>query len=220
MAKQEESKVPDRLAPEWNDYGLSLFVDEELREGNPLVAGLRRVAEMLIGEITFSSPVEAQWVKGDGVGRSSVMYKVVFSTESGEKTYGDVADVWEGNTDDMFLIHAPAMASTRAEARALRKALKLRAVSAEELHSKSPSAEVAKVSDTRVQPQQVNLIDKKCKSLNIDVEKFISFDKVYDSINEVEKELAIKMIKKLNSFTNDQSSIPEDMIGYKLNWRK
>jgi hypothetical protein len=221
MVEREESK-PDMLSPEWSDYVLSLLSEDEMRDGNPLVHGLRRLAEKFIGEIIFSSPVDTQWVKGDAAGRASVRYEVAFLTKNGtEKRYGDVADAWEGNTDDIFLVHAPAMASTRAEARALRKALKLKAVSAEELHSKDNASQiVAKNSETRIQPQQVNLIDKKCQSLDIDVEKFISVDKIYESIHEVEKDLAIKMIKKLNKFTNETDTIPDSIKSYKTNWRK
>ena len=221
MANQEKSK-PDMLSPEWSDYVLSCLDEDEMRDGSPLVHGLRRLSELFIGEIIFSSPVESHFVKGEGAGRASINYRVTFKTKDGtEKTYGDVADAWEGNTDVMFLVHAPAMASTRAEARALRKALKLKAVSAEELHSKDNASQtIAKNSETRIQPQQVNLIDKKCESLNIDVEKFISVDRMYDSIHEIEKELAIKMIKKLNKFTNEPDSIPEEIKKYKKNWRK
>ena len=57
-------------------------------------------------------------------------------------TFCDVADSWEGNTDDMFCVYSTATAATRAEGRALRKALRLRVVAAEEV-TKKDTAKIA-----------------------------------------------------------------------------
>ena len=57
--------------------------------------------------------------------------------DSGElRSYAEVSDCWHGNTDDLFCAHPAATASTRAEGRALRKALKIRCLAAEELAKK------------------------------------------------------------------------------------
>ena len=48
----------DPTSPEWNEHVLSLFDDRELYEGRPLCAGLRRVAELLIGRIDSSRPTQ------------------------------------------------------------------------------------------------------------------------------------------------------------------
>ena len=114
--------APHMLSPEWNDYAMSLFDPSELINGNPLVAGLRRVAEIVLGPLVFSGPTTVFPVqREDHHGRATVVFTVEFANGS---KYAEVADSWEGNTDDMFCAYAVAIASTRAEARALRKSYK------------------------------------------------------------------------------------------------
>jgi hypothetical protein len=126
--------APSMLSPEWHDYAMKLFQEDELINGHPLVTGLRRVSELVLGPMSFSGPT---WVKptdrDDHHGRATVIFTIEFA--SGLRC-AEVADSWEGNTDDMFCAFAVAIASTRAEARALRKVLKIKGVAAEELTKK------------------------------------------------------------------------------------
>ena len=226
MAKQKESR-PDCLSPEWNDFVMGHFQDNELIDGNPLTAGLRRVAELLVGEIISSKPVDVQLMQTtDPIGRCVVTYEVQFFIKNGEtefvKTYADVSDVWAGNTDDLFAVHGPATASTKAEGRALRKALKIRAVAAEELCKKDVSkflGEQTNQHEQRITKEQLIFFEKKCKLLDIDVMAFInSGSKNYRSIYEVTRETARKMIKEINKFLNDDSLIKEEIKTYKEGW--
>lgn len=223
MANQEEFK-PDYLSPDWHDYVMTLFTDKELVDGNPNVAGLRRVAELLIGEIVHSCPQHVYPPsQNDELSRSTVVYLVKFQTPKGIKEFADIADCWSGNTDDMFLVHSPATASTRAEARALRKALKIRGVAAEELCKKDVSKTIAKTSpdNDRINQDQIKLINIQCKKLDIEVMKFInSGSKKYKSIYEVKKSTAINMISDLNVYYNNQDSIPDHIKGYSETWRE
>jgi len=217
--ESEQQEVPHYLSPEWNNYVMGLFQPNELIDGNPNVAGLRRVAEMLIGEIISSKPTQVFPVLSDGVGRATVVYEVVFELGDKTKTYGDTAEVWAGNTDDLFCVHAAATASTKAEARSLRKALKIRAVAAEELCKKDVSKYVAQEDNDRIQSEQITFIGMKCKKLNIDVMRFVnSGTKQYKSIYEVTRDTAAKMIKKIGSFSSDSSLIEEDIKHYKDDW--
>lgn len=217
--KSEEQERPHYLAPEWNDYVMGLFQTNELIDGNPNVAGLRRVAELLIGEIVSSKPIQVFPVLSDGVGRATVVYEVVFDLGGKTKTYGDTAEVWAGNTDDLFCVHAAATASTKAEARSLRKALKIRAVAAEELCKKDVSKYVAEEDSDRITNDQINFIGMKCKKLDIDVMLFVNSGlKQYKSIYEVTRDTAAKMIKKINTFSSDGSLIEEDIKNYKDDW--
>lgn len=231
MAKQEKSK-PDPLSPEWTDYVMGLFEPKELIDGNPLTFGLRRVAELLVGEIISSKPTQVIVSHPPGIGlsgKTTVQYEVQFlvTREDGTqyvKTFADVADTWEANTDDMFLVHGSATASTKAEGRALRKALKIKAVAAEELTKKDASKYIGESSDQveeRISKDQINFINRKCQVLDIDVMKFInSGDKFYQSIYEVKKGVASKMIQRLSEMTNNKSLIVEGIKGYKEDWNK
>lgn len=247
---------PDYLSPEWHDFIMSEFTEDELMDGYPVVAGLRRVAEKHLGMIVESVPVDIVPVQGDGLGRATVSYRVTFlrnpyqseidelkyklshgiSTKDDRFewerrltlkeacvqriSYGDVADVWHGNVDDQFVAFAVAVAATRAEARALRKALKLKTLAAEELTKKVVKASEEGGEDI-ISVNQINFIDNLCKKLNIDVVKFLNAGKkTYGSVNQVLRSTASKMIQELNKLQNDLGSIPEEIKGYSANWQE
>lgn len=223
-----QSDIPSMLSPEWHDYAMTLFEPSEMIDGHPLVAGLRRVAEVVLGPIVFSGPTQVFPVqRDDHHGRATVIFTVKFSNGM---EYAEVADSWEGNTDDMFCAFAVAIASTRAEARALRKALKIRGVAAEELTKKDTAKIIRDISTTkqssegeydensRMSDAQYNFIDVKCKQLNIDGKKLFDTFGV-DSGKKVSKKVASEIIDKLNDFQRDKSLIPEAMRGYRQEWR-
>jgi hypothetical protein len=220
--------APSPLSFEWNEYVMGLFDETELVDGNPLVAGLRRVSELVLGTIVFSGPTQVFPVqRDDHHGRATVVYTVEFSNGI---RYSEVADSWEGNTDDMFCAFAVAIASTRAEARALRKALKIKVVAAEELTKKDTAKIVRQISSSktssdgdyndqsRMSDAQYNFIDVKCKQLNIDGKKLFKSLSL-DNNKKVSKKSASDIIDKLNDFQRDKSLIPEEMLGYEQEWR-
>lgn len=233
--EDEESDRPSITSPEWHDYVMQFFQPNELVEGNPITAGLRRVAELLLGDIMESGPINVVAPNNDdGPGRATVTYRVTFNwMNSGEmRTYADAADVWHGNTDDLFCAHPVATASTRAEGRALRKALKIRALAAEELSKKDivsivRQAVAPKTTDgdwnpeDRISSQQIGFVDNKCKQLDISVSGFINSGKnSYSKIDSITKNTASEMIRQLNKYQNGDTSIPEEISGYESEWRK
>jgi hypothetical protein len=115
--EQSDEERPSMLSAEWNGYVMSMFFDNELIEGNPICAGLRRVAELVLGPIIQSGPTQViAATDADGPGRATVVFEIIFASGY---TVSEVADVWHGNTDDLFCAHPVATASTRAEGRAL-----------------------------------------------------------------------------------------------------
>jgi len=149
--------------------------------------------------------------------------------------FSDVADCWEGNTDDAFCVFNTATAATRAEGRALRKALRLRTVAAEEMTTKNTASIARSISQTknvkstegeyddsgRMTDPQANFIDAKCKQLNLDVTQF--FKEAFDiNVNrKVSKGQASSAIQKLNEYQQDKSLIPESITtAYLSDWRQ
>jgi hypothetical protein len=221
--------APSMLSPEWHEYAMTLFQEDEMMNGHPLVAGLRRVTELVLGPIVFSGPT---WVKpterDDHHGRATVIFTVEFA--SGLKC-SEVADSWEGNTDDMFCAFAVAIASTRAEARALRKVLKIKGVAAEELTKKDTAKIVRDLSkqtssssgdyndSARMSDAQSNFIDVKCKQLNVNGSKLLSSVFNVSSSKKITKKVASEIIDRLNDYQRDKSSIPSEVAGYNEEWR-
>ena len=72
--------APSMLSPEWHDYAMTLFEEDELMNGHPLVTGLRRVSEIVLGPMSFSGPT---WVKptdrDDHHGRATVIFTIEFA---------------------------------------------------------------------------------------------------------------------------------------------
>jgi hypothetical protein len=225
---------PDILSAEWHDYAMGKFLDSELVEINgdkyPSCYGLRRVAELLIGTIIESKPIQV-FMSSDSTtnspGRVTIVYQVVFrSHEDGSiRTIGDVAEVFSLNCDDLFLAYPAATACTRAEGRCLRKALKLRCVAAEEItRNKDVAKAVRQVTNSAptdgsyreedpISGAQTNLLTNKCKEMNIDVLKFINIgEKTYAKLNDVSKKTAINMIKLLNDYQNNSKPIPANIL--------
>ena len=101
----EESR-PSMFSDEWNEFVMAHFHRNELIDGNPICAGLRRVAEFLLGDIVESGPEQVfPATDGSSPDRATVVFKVVFDwMNSGQhRVFKEVADVWHGNTDDLFL---------------------------------------------------------------------------------------------------------------------
>lgn len=221
--------IPSMLSSEWHDYAMTLFHESEMVDGHPLVAGLRRVSEVVLGPIVFSGPTQVFPVQSENHhGRATVVFTVEFANGM---RYAEVADSWEGNTDDMFCAFAVAIASTRAEARALRKALKIKGVAAEELTKKDTAKIVREISSqkpssdgdyneqSRMSDAQYNFIDVKCKQLNINgMLLFKEFN--VDSGKKVSKKVASDIIDRLNDYQRDKSSISASIQGYQEEWRK
>jgi hypothetical protein len=235
----EDSEEGSQAAPittseEWHDYVMSHFKPNELIDGNPITAGLRRVVEVVLGEIIETGPTQVFPAQdSNGPGRATVVYKVVLEEyRTGRiKVYSDTADVWHGNTDDLFCAHPVATASTRAEGRALRKALKLRVLAAEELAKKDIVGIVQQSlnqhstdgewdPNEKISSQQANFIDNKCSQLDIDVMKFVNIgSSSYTSINQINKDTAKNMIVELNKYQNQSADVPPEITGYVSDWR-
>lgn len=214
------------LSPDWDNFVMSQFADDELVDGHPKVHGLRRVAELLLGDIVSSSPIDVHPVAPrDETHRSTVGYSITFNWfDNSERTYADVADVHSGNQDPDFLIYSVATAATRAEGRALRKALKLKKCAFEEIGPTKDEvkSKPQKVSDKPdpISSSQIRFLDKRCKDLDVDVLKFINKgQEQFDVIEDMTKVQAKELIDFLAQVTAEKETLDKSVKGYNPSWR-
>jgi hypothetical protein len=243
-ASEERQSAPRYDSPEWNEYVMGLFAPEELIDGKyPNVNSLRRLTELLLGDIVFSGPVKVeQTMELEHTGKAVVTYQVTIDwkldavyagyvdIQEGypQRTFTSVASSWIGNTDDMYAVFPESIAETRAEGRALRRALRLNVVCADELTKKDTAAIVQQQKtpttttgewdeEGLITDAQINTIKLICDRLNIDLNKFInSGSKKYNNIEEVKKSAAAGMLKQLSRYQSagsDALDIPNNLIG-------
>lgn len=214
--KQEaENSVPDYLSPEWSDFVLSQFNKDELSDGAPNVHGLRRVAQLLLGPIV-STKVISLFPATDptSYGRASCIYEIVFEWSDGLlRTFQDVAGAYPGNTDKEYAKYPEAMSATRAEARCLRKALRIKGPASEEVCLTPTTEDLGITVMTNViSGTQIAFIKKRCQDYTISVSKLIK--KIIGEENALEnltREQAQQICQFINEIQTNRSDITEDL---------
>ena len=223
----EEKIIPAIHDIEWTDYVLSFLTDDEKIMGNPTTDGLRRIFEKVMDcQIIESESKVVQCPSRENEMRATVQFALTFKPNVSNTTFIDsrsvsgCADVYWGNCDKVFRNHPVAVAETRAEGRALRRALRLRkVVAAEEIATEIEDHPDANTIN-KITNNQINFIDVLSQRLNIDVLKLLEkLDISCDNVYNIEHEHAISVIRKLNSFQQDTSSISENIIGYNPEWK-
>ena len=189
----------------WEEYVMSFFRPEELevkgRERYPKVNALRRVAQLLLGDIVDSGPTMVNCpTVSDAPGRATVLYEVKIrwkadippyinleAFQEPIRVFREAADSWIGNTPDLYAVHPVATASSKAEGRAFRKALCLSTYAAEEMSNDKDAStfvEIAKSKikkdvdpewkgEERIGENVMEVIRNLCDRLDIDLEKML-----------------------------------------------
>jgi hypothetical protein len=107
------------------------------------------------------------------------------------------------------------MASTRAEARCLRKALQIRGVASEE---KSEVPTFNSGIDGKITRDQINFINILSKRNNVNAWAFMNAGKKkYESLADIPFGIAAMMVEHLSGFQN-KGIVPPDLIGFKEGW--
>lgn len=213
---------------EWNDYVLGLLSDDEKIEGNPTTDGLRRILEIALNCIVISSETQVvQSPSPENEKRATVTHTLTYvlndeslPPELKMRAVTGAADVYWGNCDKIYRNHPVAVAETRAEGRALRRALRLRkVVAAEELareiEDNPDGGSVGKISNN-----QINFMDILAKRLNISL-KDLLLDMSIDAttINSISHEDAVNILRELSKYQQNVDSIPQKLHGYDPSWR-
>lgn len=223
----ETNPVPLMTDPTWSDYVLKQFQEDETIDGNPTVDGLRRVTKLLLGDIIESCAKVIQVPVPNNEFTATVEHEVVikwtrevdaFLPE--RRIFREVADVNILNCDPEFRRFASSTASTRAEARALRKALMLkRVVAAEEVTEVPPDTNTD--NPGKITKNQLNFITQLCKRNNINLLKYINMGtNKFDKVEDVPYGTAVKMTGVLSEFQRNPDKIKDAIKGWDDNWNK
>ena len=229
VVKEEKSKIPSINDLEWTDHVLELLSDDEKINGNPTTDGLRRVFEIALNCTVIGSESSViQSPSPDNEKRATVVHCISFviNNESQDdaikyRSVSGAADVYWGNCDKIYRNHPVAVAETRAEGRALRRALKLRKVVAAEELAKEIEDDPDRGNVSKISSNQINFIDVMSKRLNISVVELMnSLAIVNDNIHNISHDDAVTVIKELSKHQQKTTEIPQDLIGYQPTWKE
>lgn len=241
----QEMVVPRIGSPDWQSYVMAHLEQNELVDINgnlyPKTAGLRRIVQVLLGDIVESGPIMIEAPKSsECADRATVLYEVRIAWKQTDVKYLDLsdvapadrdvrcfreaADVWRGNTKDTYAVHPVATASTRAEGRALKKALQLNLLVAEEMDNDKDASKFVvqqeKSSDGHYKDDepasgaQLGTIKRLAKRNGINVEKLLERSCKGKAMSKIEKSEAGSLIELLNSYQaqgKEHQEIPESI---------
>jgi hypothetical protein len=214
---------------EWTDYVLGLLGEDEKISGNPTTDGLRRIFETVLNcTVIQAEPTVVQTPDLANERRATVVYTMTYILNDDavpenikQRTVSAAADVYWGNCDKVFRNHPVAVAETRAEGRALRKALKLRkVVTADELAKDVVDHTESNLdNNTKINSTQINFFDVFGKRLDINVSKLLEKLAIdHKNIYNISYDDAVKTITTLSGY-QQTNNIPSDIIGYEPNWK-
>lgn len=227
----ENTKKPLITDIEWTDYVLSLLSDDEKIAGNPTTDGLRRIFEIALDcVVMYANTQIVQTPSPDNEKRATAIHSITyllknkdsdtFDLNIGHRTVDGAADVYWGNCDKMFRNHPVAVAETRAEGRALRRALRLRKVVAAEELSKDIEDHPDENSVSKISNNQINFMDVISQRLNIDMIKLFENKNIkVDNIYDIQHDSAVEIIRLLSKYQQNISDIPTSILGYNKEWK-
>lgn len=218
-AEKEEKKIPTQNDVEWTDYVLSLLTEEEKIKGNPTTDGLRRVFETAMrAKISHSRTDVIQTPSPDNGQRATVVVSIQYTLEGSVFSVDGASDAFWGNTDKLFRNHPVAVAETKAEGRALRRALKLRkVVTADEIAE--DVEDITGENADKIEKSQIAFINNLGLKTDINVLNLLdSMEINRDNIKKISHKDAVAVVRKLSEFQRDLSSIPLSLRGFNPDW--
>ena len=234
MAKEKKTECDTKTnkvdinSLEWNDYVLGLLSEDEKIDGNPTTDGLRRIFEIALDcTVIGAESFVAQSPSPENEKRATVTHSLTFvlndsdtPPEFKKRTVSGAADVYWGNCDKIYRNHPVAVAETRAEGRALRRALRLRKVVAAEELAKNIEDDPSGDNVNKISEQQINFIDVMAKRSNINVKELL-LDLSVDATNikNISHDTAVSIIRELSKHQQNLTEIPSKLVGYESEWR-
>jgi len=225
--ENNDTNIPTIADIAWTDHVLGLLSEDEKIQGNPTTDGLRRVFETALNCVLIDSTSEVvQSPNPSNEKRATVVHSLTYILKDipqdspfNTVTVNGSADVYWGNCDKVFRNHPVAVAETRAEGRAFRRALRLRKVLAAEEVVEATEDDIGPDNVTKITNNQINFIDVIAKRLDINVLGIIKMlDINEDSVKNILHEDALKVIRELSGYQQKVDEIPESVKGYVNNW--
>lgn len=201
IKKAEIDNTPDMSSPEWNSYVMSLFTKDELIDGAPKVDAIARVARKVIGPFSTKTIITQNPALNNDY-RAVCIVTLAFT----DITIDGSADSCYKNTDVMFAKYPTAVAETRAYGRALRRALMLQTVAAEEKSSDTTDINEATM---KISNSMLNTLKAMSQRLNIDLLKLALNEKFnITTVDEMTKKEALKMSDVMCKYSTKELEIP------------
>jgi hypothetical protein len=227
VAVETKAVTPNDL--EWTDHVLSLLSDDEKISGNPTTDGLRRIFEKALNCRVLASVSDVvQTPEPNNEKRATVVHSITYLLNEGARDQSDLntvtingaADVFWGNCDKVYRNYPVAVAETRAEGRALRRALKLRKVVAAEELAKDIEDHPDENSVSKITNNQINFIDVLAKRLNMNVSKLLESNALESkNIYSLSHDNAVAVIRLLSQYQQNVSQIPNELLGFNNDWK-
>ena len=218
-AMEEESNVQTLegaigvkyASKEWNDYIVGMLDDSEHIDGYPRVNGLARLIHIL-GDVISSKATQVIVTHGDTRCVTvnyelSIEWKLDTPVGFGNlgytpsvRVFGGVADA-EYDPSNTYMKHAAALAETKAYGRALRKALALSVITADEMQTLGEEVARPKAS-APITDALKSAIKAKSSTLKLDLSKVMKeWNKGDDiALNELSIQDGRDLFTHLNSF--------------------
>lgn len=222
-----KNKKPNITDVEWTEYVLGLLSDDEKISENPTTDGLRRIFEIALNcVITESVSTVVQSPEPNNEKRATVVHSLTYILKDGvveppfnKITVNGAADVYWGNCDKVYRNHPVAVAETRAEGRALRRALRLRKVLAAEEVVENLEDNPDGENSNKISLNQINFINVLAERLNINVRSLVeSMDLSLEDAHQMQHKDAVDVIRKLSVYQRTMEDIPEKIMGYDKEW--
>jgi hypothetical protein len=228
VVSAENQKKPKINDVEWTDYVLDFLGEDEKIMGNPTTDGLRRIFETVLNcRLLLSTSNVVQSPSHENDKRATVVHSLTYrlNPESPDPenintlTVDGSADVYWGNCDKVYRNHPVAVAETRAEGRALRRALRLRKVVAAEELAKEIEDHPDGNNIDKITNNQINFIDVLASRLDINVLNLINkLAPNTSNVYNIKYDTAIEIVKTLTNY-QQTNSFPEELLGYNSDWK-
>lgn len=220
---------PSMNSVSWTDYVLSKLQDDEKIAGNPTTDGLRRIFEDVLNCTLIeleTKVVQAPCPENEKRATVACYLTYVLNDPNLDpavktKRTSGAADVYWGNCDKIYRNHPVAVAETRAEGRALRKALRLRKVVAAEEIAENIEDDPNGDTVLKISSNQINFMDVMAKRIDVNVVALMkSLDIGVDNIRSISHDNAVMLIKKLTEYQQNIQNISPSILGYQPQWKE